>query len=159
MPQTSEILNDIKIVLDITSRVDERVKLIQSSQQDLNVRMNQLIGEFNQLSSRVSVLESRNGGQLHAVIEDLVELRTRMERVDAVGSEAFRKFHDSSRNNIEELEDENFKIKSRLQTLESYNDSWQARVKHYGGLFIQGIWVIIVCYLLFKLGLTTSPLP
>jgi len=61
--------------------------------------------------------------------------------------------------NIDEITDKFIELQTRLQALEHSNDSWQGRVRHYGGLIIQGIWVIVVCYALFKLGLNPTPLP
>ena len=155
----TELLNEIKVILDITSRVDERVKAIQTNQQDLTARLNQFIGELNQLTSRVFVLESKNGGKVHALEEQIDNLKTRVERIDMGGTEFFKKQFDEYDETNEDLDDKLRDLDKRLQKIETSNEGWQMKFKHYAGLVIQGIWVIIVCYVLYKLGINTPPIP
>jgi chromosome segregation ATPase len=156
--QTSELLNDVKQVLDISSRVDERVKLIQVNQAELNSRFNALVDDFNNLSARVMVIESRNGGKSHEIEEKIGKLHSRVDKID-VNTEAFRQ----SLGSIKKLDkEESIKIHDmirRIYMLEHDSEGWQGKIKQWGGLVVQGIWVIIVCYLLLKLGLNPAPLP
>lgn len=154
MPQPSELLNDVKIVLDISSRIDERVKMLQTTQQETQARLHQLLGEINQVSSRVTVLESKSGVQVNVLSDDLVSLRSKVERIDITGTEAFRREWQDIQQDNEILEDRGHKILNRVKMLESANDSWQEKAKKYGALIIQGVWAIIMAYILFKLGLS-----
>lgn len=155
----TELLNEIKVILDITSRVDERVKAIQTNQQDLTARLNQFIGELNQLTARVFVLESKNGGKVHAIEEEIDRMKTRVERMDVGGSEFYRRHVENYDETEEEVEKNLADLDKRLQKIEQTNEGWQTKVKHYAGLLIQGVWVIIVCYILYKLGINTPPIP
>ncbi len=56
----SQVSESIKSVFDITSRIDERVKIIMEKQTDVDRRLGQAIDHINNISSRVSVLESRD---------------------------------------------------------------------------------------------------
>lgn len=166
MPQDSNILNDIKQVLDISSRVDERVKTIQVNQQELNSRMNQMLSELSQLSARVIVLESRNGTKLHEVQDVVNDLNVKVEKINVGGTECFNKFLAEEKeqsgdfyDKIDELDTKIEILNTKIKMLERDNDGWQSKVKLYGGLVIQGIWVLIVCFMLAKFGLSTSPLP
>src|SRR5690349_19502580 len=62
MMNESEIAKDVKQVLDITSRVDERIKLVQQSQKDLISKQENFSNELNNLKSRVLILESKDDG-------------------------------------------------------------------------------------------------
>lgn len=126
----SEIVNDIKTVLDITSRMDERVKIIQSGQSETHNQLNKLAGDLVDLAERVTVIESRNGHKTET-LEEKVEIA-------------------KDRLNLFEL---------RIIRLEDHKQNWLTTVKQYSGLVIQGVWVIVVCYLLYKLGINTPPLP
>ena len=142
-----DILSDIKTVLDISSRVDERVKIIQSGQAETHSRLNQLVYEINTLMTRVSVLESKNGGAVHKLEEDLHLLDKRVERIEPIALD-FLKLAENMR-----------ETETRLFKIEDSHEGWAAKVKQYTGLVIQALWVIIVCYLLYKLGLNTPPIP
>lgn len=154
--QNSELLTDIKQVLDISSRVDERVKIIQQNQQEMNARLNAFMIEFNTLSGRVMVLESKNGGRVHDIEDSITRLASRVERIDAAGTEAFQKVFADNKKDNDESEDELHSLKRRVDTLEHNNDNWQTKIRQYGGLVVQGAWVVIMSYILFKLGLQNS---
>ncbi len=155
MPTQQDVLGEIKSLLDISSRVDERVKNIQQNQQELNVRVNQFLGEFVQLSSRVVVLESKNGGQIHKVEDAITEINLEMQRMNSEGTSYFQKKMEDER----EMRDLVKLLETKVAKLEVHSDSWQNKMKQYGGLFVQGVWVVIICYVLYKLGLNTIPLP
>lgn len=159
MTQNSELVNDIKQVLDISSRVDERAKLIQATQKELTDRLNAFSQEFNLLSSRVLVLESKNGGRIHEIQDDINTLRSKIDRIDIGGPEAFNRVMGEINKERDEVIDKLHDIARRVQYIESSNEGSQSKVKQYVHLFIQGIWVIIVCYVLYKLGLQTPPIP
>lgn len=164
MPQ--DVLGEIKSLLDISSRVDERVKNIQQSQQELNTRVNQFLGEFAQLSSRVLVIESRNGGKLHEIEDtlnkmqdNLVTFNLKLEKIDIAGT-AFENKNNTAGKEVQEEQTEALEVlKEKVAKLEMHNESWQNKVKYWGALVIQGVWVIIVCYILYKFGLNTPPIP
>jgi chromosome segregation ATPase len=159
MPQQSELISDIKQVLDISSRLDERAKIIQSNQEEMNQRLNRMIGDMHQLSSRVSVLESKNGGKIHELEDQINDLHIKVETMNVVGTSYMQKKEAAEKNDFKEMDEQMNKLVMRLSALETVNDSWHSKIKHYGGLVIQGIWVIIVCYILFKLGINTPPIP
>lgn len=159
MPQSAEIVNDIKQVLEISSRVDERVKQIQVVQQELTARMNQMYSEFNQLTGRVLVLESKNGNKIHILEEEIDELEKRIEKIDFGGTEIMKTTIKEVNTEIESLDDSSKDMQSRLQMLEHSNQGWEGKVKYYSGLLMQAAWVIIVCYILWKLGINTPPIP
>jgi hypothetical protein len=165
MSQNIEMLNDIKQVLDISSRVDERVKIIQTGQQELNARLNHFIDELNILTGRVLVLESKNGNLVHQLEDEVGELGVRLERMD-IGAEVsketlvYLKNKDSQLNNrVEDISVQVSDITHRLSVLEGHNEGWHTKAKHYGNLLVQALWVIAVCYILFRLGISTPPIP
>ena len=156
---SNDLMNDIKTVLDISSRVDERVKMIQASQVELSSRMHQMAADLVSVGSRVTVLESKNGNRIHEVEDELNDVARRVDRMDHVGTEGSRSFTDSAGKLLAELKDQGRSLAARIQVLESGNDGWQSKFTFYWNLAIRGVWVVIVCYILFKLGLNTPPLP
>lgn len=158
MPPQSEILNDIKQVLEITSRVDERAKLIQLTQQEMATRINQLASELSNIGGRVMVLESKNGGKIHEIEDEIKQITKRLERIDVsdeITKGQYKDLIEGQKNFSEKIG----VISNRVQVLENNNDSWQVKVNHYGGMIVQAIWIIIVCWILYKLGISTPPTP
>lgn len=155
-----QLAESIKSVSEVTARIEERVKTLIERQNNLEDRLDkfiELIDEFNKLSGRVMVLESRNGGKVHQLEEELDKLTSRINRIDIAGSEVDKeKFSKIT----EDLNNQNNKVNNilnRLDTLEKNDEGWQSKVKHAVGLIIQGIWVIIVCYILYKMGINNLP--
>lgn len=156
---TSDLLNEIKMVLDISSRVDERVKMIQASQSELGLRMHQLVSESSQLGSRVSVLESKNGNKSHELEGMIHDLETRVERIDVGGTSMYKEQYGELEDQLKEVNRKLDNMVLRLAALETSSEGWTSKFRQYSHLLIQGIWVVIVCYVLYKLGLNTPPLP
>lgn len=127
MSEQSSLVNDIKLVLDITSRVDERVKIIAESQQQMNTRLNHFIDEHNTLASRVTVLESKNINKIYDTVQD--------------------------------LEEKVVTLKSRIGNLEEHKQSILDKSKQILGFVYQAIFIIAVCYILYKLGISSPPIP
>ena len=54
----TQVSESIKSVFNLTSRIDERVKMIHEKQQEMDKKFSKLIESQGTLNSRVSVLES-----------------------------------------------------------------------------------------------------
>lgn len=54
----TQVSESIKSVFNLTSRIDERVKMIHEKQQEMDKKFSRLIESQGNLNSRVSVLES-----------------------------------------------------------------------------------------------------
>ena len=65
----SQVNDGMKSVIDMTSRIDERVKIIMEKQIESDRRLLTMMDHLNSLSARVTILESRDGAKLEAIIE------------------------------------------------------------------------------------------
>ena len=54
----TQVSESIKSVFNLTSRIDERVKMIHEKQQEMDKKFSRLIESQGNLNSRISVLES-----------------------------------------------------------------------------------------------------
>lgn len=149
---SSKLVEEIKQIIDITSRVDERVKMIAESQHQINNRLNHFIDEHNSLVSRVHVIESKNGHKTQELIttldEKLMKSATRIEILETVGSQKSQKIageFDLLKIRVKELEDHRQGLSDRAKTIINY--IWQ------------GAFLIIMGYVLYRLGLPTPPVP
>ncbi len=156
MVEQAKMLNDLKLVLDITSRVDERVKMIAEGQSELTQRLNKFIDEHNSLAVRVKLIETFAGDKL---ITDVSEIRMGLDRIksrtdliESIGAAPMREKMDTLAKSFDDM-------RVRLEQMELSHNSVSEKFKHIGGLIVQGIWVIIVCYVLFRLGINSPPLP
>jgi DNA anti-recombination protein RmuC len=127
MSSPNNLTEDLKLVLDITSRLDERAKIIADGQQKIDNRLDHFANDYNNLVSKVRVLESKNIGK---IIDDLKDLEERISRM---------------RGRVEKLEDHKEGITDKLKLASSY--------------IFQGSFIILVCYILYRLGLSTPPMP
>ncbi len=164
-----ELRGELKQVLDLTTRVDERVKLIAERQAEMNARLNHIIEAHNDLTSRVRVLESGRGNQ-KVIIEKVDELADRILLVESTGSPYLRERMKDTESEIKNIIKERIQllnesskellsINQRLVDIEQRHKGFWAKIKHFWGMIIHGVWVIIVCWLLYKFGLNTPPLP
>lgn len=122
MPETRDLFGDIKQIIDITSRVDERMKVIGEAQQQINIRLNTLIDEHNAVIAKVHVLEN------------------------------FQK-------TIIEQEEKLLGINSRVKDLEEHKETIIGQFKSIMGYIWHGAFIILMCYLLYRMGLSTPPIP
>lgn len=155
----NDLSADIKLVLDISSRVDERVKIIQSNQLELSSRMHQVSTDIVAVSSRVTILESKNGNRINEVEDELNEMVRRVDRMDVAGTSEFRHFADTVEKAVVDLKTHDQATDFRLRQLEGGNDGWKSKMEFYWGLGVKAIWVCVVCYVLYKLGLNPPPIP
>lgn len=78
MPEKQEIISykevsdSIKLVFDLTSRIDERVKHLVEQHNEANQRIEKLMERHENILSRISVLENKNG---NGIKEDITELK------------------------------------------------------------------------------------
>lgn len=157
MPQDNNILADIKQVLDISSRVDERVKTIQANQQEMKVQVDQILVEFSGLSSRVLVLESKNGTKLHEMENLLHDLKIRVEKIDVGGTIFSKDLEDELsgiNNDLSEIHDKLNGMENKIKSLELHEDDWKERLKTGFGFILNILGAILIGYILFKMGIT-----
>jgi uncharacterized protein (DUF3084 family) len=138
---------EMKKLLDLTTRVDERVKLIVERQQEMHSRLNQFADDHNELTTRVSIVESNSED-----LQTLDQLRQRITMLEAHGSESLNK-------QVDELEDQTYAMDNRIRKIEEHNAGLWGKINKFLGLLVHGIWIIVVCYLLYKMGINTPPIP
>ena len=86
-----QINESIKLVFDLTSRIDERVKILVEHHNEANQRIEKLVGRQEDIVTRISILEAKgNGG-----IEKIRQART--VRHDDGDGEIQRSDHEASR--------------------------------------------------------------
>lgn len=156
MTEANQLIDEIKQVIDITSRMDERVKMVAEAQQEINFRLNHLIDEHNALVARVHVVESKNGHKYQeitsALDEKLMRLSARLDVLELVGSQKTQRVS-------EEFHLSTAEIRSRLKELEAHKQGMAERWKSILGYVWQTMFIIIVCYILYRLGISLPTLP
>jgi len=156
MTEHHDLVNDIKLVLDITSRVDERVKMIAEGQQQMNIRLNHFIDEHNALAARVTVLESKNISKMaesvQGVEEKITKMVIRVETLETLGSPLYQRIIEENRITIIDL-------KNRINNLEEHKQNVLDKIRRVLGFVGQAIFTILVCYILYKLGINSPPIP
>jgi hypothetical protein len=66
----AQVNDSMKSVIDMTSRIDERVKMIMEKQIDNDKRLILMMDHLNVLSSRVTVLEARDSNKLDSIVQE-----------------------------------------------------------------------------------------
>lgn len=156
----NKVIQEIKQVIDITSRVDERVKIIAEKQQHMNERLEELSDEHNKLVTKVHVLESNSlVDQVMTIEERIARLKSRLEVVEAVGSPKQQKFVQTVMSELGDVLGKTEKLERRVEELEHDKKTWGNRVSTVMSYVWQGTYIICVCYLLYKLGLNNPPIP
>ncbi len=153
MPEsTVRLVEEVKQIIDITSRVDERVKMIAEAQQQINFRLNHFIDEHNALVAKVQVIESKSTNKfpesLATIDEKVMKSQVRLDVLENLGSTKSQK-----------LADEVNTLKSKVEKLEEHKNSLSERFKMIFGYVWQGLFIVLICYILYRLGLNTPPIP
>jgi polyhydroxyalkanoate synthesis regulator phasin len=141
-----ELQHELKLVLELTARVDERVKLIVEKQSEVTQRLNNFIDSHNALASRVVTLEATsdltNAKDIKDRYESIFQKVTRLEASDTA----------SLKEKVDDLE-------KRVLKIEDHHAGWWSKARYIFDLTVKTAWTILVCYLLYRLGLNTPPIP
>lgn len=121
-------------IFELTSRMDERIKIIMEQQSSAEKKFTQFIELQHEMISRVIVLESKNGHKIEKEME-------KIER------------------QIEKIEEKMKNIENDTQVLKMHSQSNMTIWKQIGDFVVKIIWVVVACWLVLKLGLSNLPLP
>jgi hypothetical protein len=67
----SQVQDSIRGLYELTSRIDERVKIIAESAAKSDLKFEEVMKMHHELSKKISVLESKNGNQLKEEVDGL----------------------------------------------------------------------------------------
>jgi len=127
----SQTSDNIQKLFDLSTRIDERIKSIQTKQDELDKRIESVIDDHNILMQRFAVIESKSLAPSIA----------------------------SLRNKLSEQEKEVNRIDRRLIDIEHTTMTNQDRWGKISSFVIQLIWIVIASWVLFKLNLNAPPVP
>lgn len=126
LTQASE---NIQKLFDLSIRIDERVKLIQTRQEQIDKRIDDVLENHVEMMKKIAVLESKGG-----------------DSVVHVGK-------------IKEIEVQITSIDKRLATIESDQGRHTDRWNRIGSFLVQLVWVVLAAYVLTKLKLQPPSIP
>lgn len=127
----SQTSDNIQKLFDLSTRIDERVKAIQSKQEQLDRRIDETIRQHIDLMQKIAVLEAK--------------------AEDAGDEELYPKIIEIDRA-INELD-------KRMSHLENEQGHHSERWKGIANFVIQLVWVILAAYLLTRLNLQPPVVP
>lgn len=126
LTQASE---NIQKLFDLSTRIDERVKMIQLRQEQMDKRIDESIIHVNATMQKIAVLEFREKSAENTV------------------------------KNVEVLEQAAVNMDKRLDVVEGKNQANNDRWNRFATFIIQLVWVILAAYLLTKLHLQAPAIP
>ncbi len=125
--------DNIQKLFDLSTRIDERVKMIQSRQEIMDRRIDEIISIKNTLMQKIAVIESKE---------------------DALGI-----YDEQTIDRIENIEKALISVDKRLDSVEGKNEMSSDRWNKIATFVIQLVWVILAAYLLTKLHLQAPSVP
>jgi DNA repair exonuclease SbcCD ATPase subunit len=159
-----ETLREIKRVLELTSRVDERVKMIAESHKEMADRLERFIEHHNTLAERVTKIESSTwtGDEVEERIEEVEEDQSAITlRVATVESNApyALKIVDQSLEALNKLTDRVAKVELDQHDNTKKLKTWSDWLGWGGDFLFKLAWIVIAAYLLLRLGLGGTNIP
>ena len=121
--------DNIQKLFDLSTRIDERVKMIQLRQEQMDKRVDENLQHVGSIMQKIAVLESKE-----RVVEGVSK-------------------------NIEVLEQAAVNMDKRLDVVEGKNQASNDRWNRIATFIIQLVWVILAAYLLTKLHLQAPAIP
>lgn len=152
-----DLQNEIKLVLEITARVDERVKLVVEKQSEMTLRLNNFIDAHNLLSSRVSVLEVKEASGMADMKAKQQALSERLARLEMSIPEA--KIEDieetlgTNEKQLADLDEATRDLSKRIGKIEDDNNSSWSKIKYFADLGIKALWAFAIGYIMWRMGL------
>lgn len=140
----NQVSDSIKMVFDLTSRIDERVKMLIAQQKEADQKIEKVYQKNNDLMSRIVVLESKDTQSVRGDLQSLQQRVAIMESSEK-GKE-IKKDIDSIERKLRELE-------LKTQTLSMRTDSSESKWAKIIDFVIKLGWAVLAAYILYKLGL------
>ena len=123
-----KILEQLTILSDLSTRMDERLKAIKDNQKSMDDKIEGILENNNDLIERISKLEASDFKQDFNKLKEEVNIQV---------------------NSFEK----------RLTNLEKMASGFEGKWKVISGYLIHLIWIVLACWILMKLNLTTPPIP
>lgn len=124
LSQTTEALSAVNTM---TARIDERVKTLVDKLDDHEEKLERIATAHQATSDRVTVLETKNGGEMKKTVENMAD-------------------------NLHKLE-------IKVAALEIHHTKNESRWGQIVDFAIKLLWCVAACAIIYKLGLSTPPLP
>lgn len=159
-----ELLKEIKRVVELTTRVDERIKVIAESHERMADRFDKFLDQHAELTSRVIKLESSSehiaimDKKITSVEEDQQKLVNRVVTVEATTPYAL-KIVDQSLAALNQLANRVSKVESDQNTTGNTMTSWHKWINWAGDWSFKMAWIIIAAYILARIGLGGVNIP
>lgn len=128
---TEQVNNSIKSIIELTTRIDERVQLMMRKQDGLEEKLEDHIEFLNELKIDLKLLDSKSG-------------RTLQEEVSRISKE------------INEIKN---KLDNVEKNSNNVSNDWKSITKGTLTFVVQIIWVVIAAYILYKLGIQSPAVP
>lgn len=158
-----ELQSEIKLVLEMTARVDERVKLVVEKQSEMTQRLNGFIDSHNALSNRVTTLEAKNGNGIYELKNRVDAMIERVVRVELDPTkenvERIEKAVEEVRDLVDDMKKEIVSIEKRVHSVEDSQEGAWANARYAIDLAVKAIWALALGYVLYKTGWTAPTTP
>lgn len=133
-----QVNNSIKSIVELTTRIDERVQLMMKKQESFEDKIDGNIEHLNELKTEVKLLDSKSGKSLQEEVSNLAQ-------------------------EVSNLAQDFNRIKLKLERITEESDekknNWQAVAKGTLSFIVQIIWVVVASYLLYTLGIQSPSVP
>jgi len=140
----ASVSDAIQTVFDLTSRIDERVKMLITHQNEIDLRLEKLLDMHQQILHRITAIESKN---LNAIEDDLQNLNEKVAILE----------NDDCRGEIQEL-------KTKIHSFDLKQENITLRIGSHDGRWnkiFDSIWkfalMLIAGFILYKLGFQSPP--
>lgn len=159
-----EMLEEIKRLLELTLRVDERVKNVTDNQEKMVNRFDKFIDQHSQLIERVAKLEINifTKEEIEERVGDFEEAQNKItSRLNVVESTAPYTFKivDQSLEALNKLSDRICKVENEQKNTTQTMDTWKGWIVWGGDLCFKLAWIIIAAYILTRIGLGGVNIP
>lgn len=135
---TEQVNNSIKSIIELTTRIDERVQLMMKKQSILEGKIEYYTDSLNELKIDIKLLDSKSGitlqNEVHKCSEKINQIQSKLSNLE---------------NKLDNLE----KDSSEME-----ND-WKNILKGVLSFVVQIIWVVMAAYILYKLGIQSPAVP
>jgi len=153
-----EMLREIKRVLEMTSRIDERVTNIAESHEKITQRFDTFMEKHTVLSERVTRLEGSTwtGERIESHLDQIKgEQKSVANRIAAVESSTpyALKIVDQSLEALNKLSDRINKMEGEQKEQGRTVKTWQGWIAWVGDWSFKLAWIVIAAYILARIGL------
>jgi len=140
-----QLTESVKLVFELSSRIDERVKILVEQQGEVQERIDKIMEKQEVTTSRLAILENKNGNHIK---EDITDLKKNVRELEGDIKEDITDI----KKNVREVENKFQLFEIKIEGIQQKTTHHDTRMNQVFDWVLKIMFTVVAGYLLYKAG-------